>query len=170
MANDKRTDAKLQSLQTQGYLNRRPEAVTDLLFREDEFFDPHDLVQVKYEMLRRVQHDLLPIGQVSRDFGLSRPAFYLAQRAFQREGLPGLIPRKTGPHGRHKLTAEVLCWVIEERARDASIPSSVLAEGVAERFGIRVHARSIERALAGLKKNGHSPGDRSDDAARYGMA
>jgi hypothetical protein len=26
--------------------------VTDLLFREDDFFDPRDLVQVKYEMLR----------------------------------------------------------------------------------------------------------------------
>jgi len=152
------TPTKQQGLRAQGCLNRKPKAVSDPLFQQDEFFDPHDLVQVKYEMLRRVQHDLLPIGQVSRDFGLSRPAFYLAQSAFQREGLPGLIPRKTGPHGRHKLTAEVFCWVMEERARDASISSSVLAEGVAERFGIRVHARSIERALAGVKKKRPSPG------------
>ena len=47
-------DAKLRSLREQGTLNPRPQAVTDDLFTASEFFDPHDLVQVKYEMLRRV--------------------------------------------------------------------------------------------------------------------
>jgi len=144
--------SKQHGLRNHGCLNRKAEAVSDPLFIQNEFFDAHDLVQVKYEMLRRVEYDSVPIGRAARGFGFSRPAFYQAQRAFQREGLPGLIPRKTGPHGRHKLTAEVVDWMVGERARDASIRSSVLAERVAERFGIRVHARSIERALTGVKK------------------
>jgi transposase len=152
MANDKRTDAKLQSLQAQGCLNRRPEAVTDLLFREDDFFDPRDLVQVKYEMLRRVRHEDLPVNRASAAFGFSRPAYYQARFAFEQEGLPGLTPKKRGPRGGHKLTEEVIEFVAQERTKDASIGASVLAGLVAGRFGVKVHPRSVERALARLKK------------------
>ena len=48
-------DTKLRTLQQQGTLNPRPKAVRDELFLQDDFFDPRDLVQVKYEMLRRVR-------------------------------------------------------------------------------------------------------------------
>lgn len=153
MAQDKPDDAKLQSLKAQGCLNRRPDAVTDLLFREDEFFDPRDLMQVKYEMLRRVRHEGLPVSRASAAFGLSRPAYYQAQFAFLREGLPGLTPKKRGPRGGHKLTEEVVEFVVQERIKDSSIVASELAELVAGRFGVKVHPRSVERALARLKKN-----------------
>ena len=53
-------DAKREALQRQGSLNRRPERVSDTLFTEDEFFDPCDVVQVKYEMLRRVRREERP--------------------------------------------------------------------------------------------------------------
>jgi len=152
MAHDKPDDVKLQSLKAQGCLNRRPEAVTDLLFREDEFFDPRDLVQVKYEMLRRVRHEGLPVSRASGAFGLSRPAYYQAQFAFLREGLPGLTPKKRGPRGGHKLTEEVLQFVIQERKKDSSMGASELAELVAGRFGMKVHPRSVERALERRKK------------------
>lgn len=152
MTNAKRPDSKVQSLRAQGCLNRRPEAVGDLLFREDDFFDPRDLVQVKYEMLRRVRHEGLAISQASSTFGFSRPAFYQAQFTFEREGLPGLVPKKRGPRGGHKLTGEVLEFVEQERAKDDSVRASALAGLVAERFGMRVHPRSIERALLRSKK------------------
>jgi hypothetical protein len=42
----------LQALSTQGATHPRPQAVSDSLFRDSAFFDPSDLVQVKYEMLR----------------------------------------------------------------------------------------------------------------------
>src|SRR5215469_8633345 len=44
-----------QVLTEQGTAHPRPEAVTDPLFYDSAFFDPNDLVQVKYEMLRSVQ-------------------------------------------------------------------------------------------------------------------
>ena len=46
---------KRQTLRRHGTLNPEPESVTDPLFHGNDFFDPNDLVQVKYEMLRRVR-------------------------------------------------------------------------------------------------------------------
>src|SRR2546426_11581730 len=80
-------DAKLQSLRQQGTDNPRPGAVTDDLFADSEFFDPRDLVQVKYEMLRRVQKEGHSITEAATRFGFSRPSFYQAQAAFQAGGL-----------------------------------------------------------------------------------
>src|SRR5262245_43416213 len=51
------------------------------------YFDPQDLVQVKYEMLRRVRVDGLSVKQASSDFGFSRPSFYQAQSAFEHDSL-----------------------------------------------------------------------------------
>ena len=46
-------DPKIRALQQQGTLNPRPKAVRDPLFLQDDFFDPRDLVQVKYEKIGR---------------------------------------------------------------------------------------------------------------------
>ena len=43
---------KTEALRRQRALNLHPERVTDPLFQQNEFYDPHDLVQVKYEMLQ----------------------------------------------------------------------------------------------------------------------
>lgn len=59
-------------------------------------FDPRDLVQVKYEMLRRVSAEGHSVVQSAKAFGLSRPSFYQAQAALQREGLAGLLAKKRG--------------------------------------------------------------------------
>jgi hypothetical protein len=46
--------AKIRALREEGTLNQEPGKVQDAKFGDGEFFDPHDIVQVKYEMLRRV--------------------------------------------------------------------------------------------------------------------
>ena len=50
-------DGKAPELAASRTLNPRPEAVVDEGFRGSEFFDARDLVQVKYEMVRRVEAD-----------------------------------------------------------------------------------------------------------------
>ena len=60
---------KRRLLQQQGNLHRRPQAVTDPLFLQHSFFDPHDLVQVKYEMLRRTQSEGHSVTQAAAAFG-----------------------------------------------------------------------------------------------------
>src|SRR5713101_1882440 len=64
---------------------------------DSDFFDPHDLLQVKYEMLRRVRRDAVTVSQAARLFGFSRPSFYHARDAFTRGGLGALVPQKRGP-------------------------------------------------------------------------
>jgi len=47
--------SKEDALARHGTVNPHPEAVTDPRFLREEFFDPRDLVQVRYEMVRRVE-------------------------------------------------------------------------------------------------------------------
>ncbi len=147
-----RPDRKAQTLREQGVLHPHPDKVIDPRFRPGAFFDPRDLLQVKYEMLRRVQVDRQTVSDAASAFGLSRPAFYEAQAAFRAEGLPGLLPRKRGPHGPHKLTPEVLAFLKEELRREPPPKAPKLAQSLEERFSLSLHPRTIARASARLKK------------------
>ena len=76
---------KESSLRRDHALNPRPQAVRDPAFTSGNlFFDPRDVVQVKYEMLRRVRQEGEPVSQVAADFGFSRPSFYQARRFSSR--------------------------------------------------------------------------------------
>jgi transposase len=145
-------DPKLEALRQQGTLNPRPVEVSDELFVEDSFFDSRDLVQVKYEMLRRVQAEGKSVSDSAAAFGFSRPSFYQAQSAFEQDGLAGLVPHKRGPKQAHKLTEEVLAIIREARRKDPSVPPGELARLIQQRFGTTVHPRSIERALSRHQK------------------
>lgn len=140
-------------LRQRGCLNPTSERVKDELFTHGEFFDPQDLIQVKYEMLRRVRAEGRSVSATATDFGLSRPSFYEAQRQFEQEGLVGLVPRKRGPRGGHKLTEQVVEALEQALEEDPSRGVENLVELVEQRFGRKVHRRSIERALARRKKN-----------------
>lgn len=124
------------------------------LFQNSNFFDPEDLVQVKYEMLRQVGIDRQSISASAEAFGFSRPSFYQAQSAFQQGGLAGLLPEKRGPRSGHKLTAEVMEFIRRIQAADASLSPAQLAQAVQEQFGLSVHPRSIDRQLRRQKQNG----------------
>jgi transposase len=142
------TDPKLKALREKGRLNPRPQDVTDELFYSGEFFDARDQLQVKYEMLRRVESDGYSVTQAATAFGFSRPSFYQAQSRFQQGGLPALVPRKRGPRQAHKLTAEVLAFLRQQQQKDPSLAGPALAGLVQQRFQVSIHPRSIDRGLA----------------------
>ena len=150
-------DLKRQALHEQGALHARSVAVRDPLFQSSDFFDPQDLVLVKYEMLRCVRVDGRPASEAAKRFGFSRMAFYQALAAYRQGGLPGLIPHKRGPKHRHKLTDAVMGVIAEQRALDPSCSAVLLADQVRQRLGVIVHRRSIERALARTEKGGLKP-------------
>ena len=140
-------DPKLAALRAERSLNLRPEAVGDEAFRESEFLDARDLVQVKYEMVRRVRLAGEPVSRTAAAFGFSRPSFYQAQAALEAGGLPGLVPARPGPRRAHKLSEEVVAFAQGRLEAEPSLRSAELAELIEERFGVRVHPRSVERAL-----------------------
>ncbi len=141
-------DPKVEALAAQRSLNPHPEAVVDEAFSFSEFLDPRDLVQVKYEMVRRVRVEGRTVVRSTAEFGFSRPSFYEAAAALDGGGLPGLVPLRPGPRRAHKLTDEVVAFCRAAIADDPSLRSADLGAMVEERFSITVHPRSIERALA----------------------
>jgi len=96
MARAKRRDPKSEALAQDGVLNPNPEAVRDALFAGNPFFDAKDLVQVRYEMVRRHRIDGVAISEAAATFGVTRPTFYKAQGALQTVGLAGLLPSRRG--------------------------------------------------------------------------
>lgn len=153
---NKRLDAKLKTLQESDTLNPHPERVSDTFFQEHEFFDPRDLLQVKYEMLHRVQVEGWSVKQAAESFGFSRPSYYHAHTSFEREGVAGLLPHKRGPHGAHKLSEEVMKFV-ELLSEDETITTNAIVKRVHEQFDVQVHPRSIERARNRRKKKRLTP-------------
>jgi len=151
---DERPDSKSRALREHGALHPRPDQVQDPLFERSDFFDPRDLVLVKYEMLRRVRIDGMPVTEAAKAFGFSRVTLYQAMAAFQAEGLPGLLPHRRGPQAASKLTDEVLAFIDRQRAADPSMRAPELAAKVQEQLGLSVHPRSIERALVRRAKRG----------------
>ncbi len=141
-------NGKIQALRTQRTLNPHPELVTDELFVTNDFFDPNDLVQVRYEMLRRVHVDGMLPGEAAKAFGLSRMSYYNTQAAFARDSLWGLLPKKRGPKHAHKLNEDIMAFLEASTIDGQPLQAGSLSQMVQERFGVRVHPRSIQRALA----------------------
>jgi len=144
----RRVDPKEESLRAARALNPRPETVVDPGFSGSEFLDARDLVQVKYEMVRRVRVDGEPVAGTAAAFGFSRPSWYAAAAALDENGLPGLLAARPGPRRAHKLTEEVVADLRAWLVADPSLRPADLVTRVAERFELQVHPRSIERALA----------------------
>ena len=145
-------DPKRKRLAESGALNPHPERVDAAWFRAGDFFDAHDLIQVKYEMLRYASIGGATKAQAATLFGVSRPTFYQAETAFLQDGLPGLLPKQRGPKGAHKLDANLMAFIEQQMQSGGAILARNLAEQIAAQMGISVHPRSIERAIARKKK------------------
>ena len=143
--------AKAKVLLEEGTLNPAPEKVCDPKFRESEFFDPRDAVQVKYEMLRRVSVEQASVTDTAEAYGVSRPTYYQAKANLHGAGIAGLVPKKRGPRGPHKLQGEVLAFLTTRLVPGEPIRARELATMIRKEFDLDVHPRTIERAVGGKK-------------------
>jgi len=148
----KKRDPKRERLAEHGVLNRRASAVSAPWFVSSEFFDPQDLIQTKYEMLRYASSGEASKAQAAKLFGLSRPTFYEAELAFAQGGLAGLAPKVRGPKSAHKLTAPVMRFIERHLQEGTPIKARALAVQIQAELGLLIHPRSIERAIARKKK------------------
>ena len=137
------TDKQI-ALRQGGTLNPRPQDVHHPLFQDSDFFDPDDMVQVKYEMLRQVHVDSQSVSQAAREFGFSRPSFYQASSSFAKAGLAGLAPLKRGPKGGHKLTPEVMEFIVAKQKAESELSFAQLAELAQQEFDIQVDPGEVD--------------------------
>ena len=154
MASQPDSKSKQKALQETGTFNPRAEKVRHALFGKVDFFDPQDLTQLKYETLRSLEVDGYSIARAASEFGLSRPTIYQAQDQFQGHGLEGLLPHKRGPKNPHKLTPEVVQFVQELTASTPELEAKEIARRIQQRFKIKLHPRTIEKALHSKAKRG----------------
>ncbi len=147
---------KHANLKQAGLLNPRAELIRDPMFgKHPEFFDAHDNLQVRYEMLRAHILDGISVVDICNRFGLSRQAFYMLQEQFIEHGSAGLLPKKPGPRGPSKLTADVLTFIKEELKSEQGMAIPELLSGIENEFAVSFHRRTIEKLVKDLqsKKN-----------------
>ena len=146
------SDSKLVALKATSTFNRNPQAIIDPLFRGGGFFDPRDLLQVRYEMVRRHRVEDVPVAMTARLFGVSLPTAYQAHAVFEAAGIVGLLPKRRGPRHGHKLTPEVVAHLERRRGERPDWRTGDLQADLQRTFGLTIHRRSLERMLRGKKK------------------
>ena len=154
MENNKKI--KYHNLKKAGLFNSDQERVKDPLFLEHtNFFDPCDNLQIRYEMLRSHLMESDSVVGICRRFGISRQSFYTLEEKFKKEGTAGLLPKKPGPRGPSKITAEVLEFVLQCLQADQKISIIEIKSQIKQKFGVSLHRRTIEKLCKDLtqKKN-----------------
>lgn len=142
-----RERTKADSLREEGMLNSAAKLVNDAKFFDGEFFDPRDVVQVKYEMLRRVFVDNLSVTKAAEEYGISRPTYYQTKASFDESGIVGLLPKKRGPRGPHKINDDILSFIKKQVTPGQPMRARSLAILIQKKFNLDLHPRTIERAL-----------------------
>jgi len=145
-------------LKKTGTWNRNADKVCYELFKESDFFDPSDAVQVKYEMLRATVVEKKKKVKVCKEFGLSRVGYYKIEKAFSKQGVAGLMEKKRGRKGPDKLTEKLREYIRQLSKQVPGISGAKIAQRIEEEFGIKLHKRTVEKALKKIHLKGKSMG------------
>jgi len=140
--------ARYDELRRNGSFNHRADTVSADIFNQSSFFDAHDLIQVKYEMLRAVEKERCDITSASEAFGFSRVSFYQIKKEFDENGIAGLLPKKRGPKGSRKLSGSDVDFA---RNLEATHTKAQILARLKEERGVEVSKRTLERQLSDKK-------------------
>ena len=143
--------SKKEVLMGNGTYNKNHEKVKDARFEGGGFFDPMDVVQVKYEMLKEVAQNGRAVSDAADGFGFSRTAYYSIRDSFDKRGVSGLIPDKPGPKGPHRLTVEHQKRIDDYIAGRPGASSGEVSDAINESGAVTVSKRTVERYRAKKK-------------------
>jgi transposase len=140
--------SKTDILKRNGTYNNDKDAVLAEDFQKGIFFDPEDLVQVKYEMVRSVEKGEKTVQEAAHQYGLSRQSYYVIRKKIEEQGLGGLVPRKTGPKGSYKLKEEGMQFIDRYLSDHPNAKSSEVNKALYAKTGITVHNRTVDRYMS----------------------
>jgi transposase len=132
--------------------NRRPERVKAEIFHTHSFFDPEDMAQVKYEMLRAREAEGNPLNETCARFGFTRESYRHILNRFQSEGIGGLFGRKRGRKGPVKAKEELRQFIRSEHAKEETVTEQELLKSCYRKFGVTISRRTVFRILAETEK------------------
>lgn len=151
------TDSKKKFLEQEGLINPKPQRVSDPLFEKLEFFDPLDLPQVRYEMIRAARVENITVSEACKLFGFSREYFYRLERAFMARGYAALLGSTMGRRPLIALNQEVVNFMIHRKIEEPKISGEKLRHEIRHIYNVDCSRRTVERIVEklGLTKKGH---------------
>jgi len=137
--------SKQDILLENGTYNKNHNKVIEQRFVDDDFYDPQDLAQVKYEMLRTVRESEKSIEEVTKRFGFSRSGFYKIKNSFEKSGISSFVSNKTGPQNARKLTKEYQQFIDNYLFENPNTSSENITAVLKLEKGLVISKRTIER-------------------------
>ncbi len=149
---------KKKFLENEELLNPRPDKVTHPLFQSlsHSFFDPLDLPQVRYEMLRTARGGDSSVTKACMQFGFSREYFYQLERRFMKRGFVSLLGSRMGRRPLIALNQEIVNFIVTRKIQESSLSGEDLRREIQHNFKVDCSRRTVERIVekAGLGKRG----------------
>ncbi len=142
---------KIEFFKSVGILNTKPERIIHSMFQNNEFFDPLDLIQVRYEMLRGPRSEKITVSEACKQFGYSREYFYSLDRDFNSRGFAGIM---TSIMGRPPIIAqnpEIINYILQRKFADSSLTGEDLRLELKSKFQLECSRRTVERLINNLK-------------------
>ena len=149
-------EPKKAFLEKEGLLNAKPERVSHPLFETLDFFDPFDLPQVRYEMIRSARVEKLPVAEACKLFGFSREYFYKLERAFMARGYVSLLGSTMGRRPIIALNQEIVNFIAHRKMEKAGLSGEKLRQEIQKLYKVDCSRRTVERIVEnlGLSKKG----------------
>lgn len=136
---------KKETLLGNGSFNKNYSKVKKAKFLEDSFYDPMDIIQIKYELIQDAKDARGGIEKITSDYGYTRASYYLIKAAFEKGGLAALAPGKTGPKTPYKLTLERQEHIERYISENPSANSAEVVADLLGSKGIKISKRTVER-------------------------
>ena len=149
---------KIEFLKKEGILNPKPDRILCKKFQNIDFFDPLDLPQVRYEMLRSARVEKTPVAETCRKFGFSREYFYRLERGFMDQGYASLLGSRKGRQPVIALNQEIVNFIVHRKIEEPNISGESLRIEIQRLYKVDCSRRTIERIVERLglgKKGGH---------------
>jgi len=150
------TELKKKFLEREGLINPKPERVSHPFFETLNFFDPLDLPQVRYEMIRAARVENNSVAKACKLFGFSREYFYKLERSFMARGYVALLGSTMGRRPIIALNQEIVNFIVHRKIEQPTISGENLRQELQKLYHVDCSRRTVERIVQklGLTKKG----------------
>jgi transposase len=142
---------KKKFLEHEGLLNPKPQRIAHPLFETIDFFDPLDLPQVRYEMIRAARAEKNTVAEACKLFGFSREYFYKLERAFMARGYVALLGSTMGRRPIIALNQEVVNFIVHRKIEENQLSGENLRQEIKRLYNVDCSRRTVERIVEKLE-------------------
>lgn len=148
--------SKRAFLKNEGLLNTKPQRVSHPLFETLDFFDPSDLPQIRYEMVRAARVEKMSVAAACKLFGFSREYFYKLERAFMARGYVAMLGSTMGRRPIIALNQEIINFIAHRKIEDPGLSGEKVRQEIQTLYNVDCSRRTVERIVEnlGLSKKG----------------